>query len=53
MGTRCLELIKEFRAASVNSQHIFDTTKVTADDLPTILQNIKENEHYKIHNKAE
>lgn len=53
MGTRCLELIEEFKAASVHPQYIFDTTKYTPDDLPYILKNIKENEHYKIHRTAE
>ena len=53
MGTRCLELIKEFKAASVNPEHIFDTANLTPGDLPYILQNIKENEHYKIHRVAE
>lgn len=53
MGIRCLELIEEFKASNVNPQYIFDTTKYTPDDLPYILQYIKENEHYKIHSVAE
>jgi adenylate kinase family enzyme len=50
MGNRCLELSKEFKTASTNPQHIFDTTNLNPDDLPYILYNIKKNEQYKIHN---
>ena len=53
MGTRCLELTEEFKAANVHPQHIFDTTNLTPNDLPYILQNIQENERYKIHRVAE
>lgn len=53
MDMRSIELIEEFKEASVSPHHIFDTTNLTPDDFPYILQNIKENEHYKIHKVTE
>lgn len=48
MGERCLILVNEFMESGLDEKHILETSKNTPNDLATVINEIMNNQKYKI-----
>ncbi|MGN7942440.1 AAA family ATPase [Virgibacillus sp. 6R] len=46
MGERCLVLVHEFIESGLDRKHLLDTSKNTIDDIPNVINEIRDNEKY-------
>jgi len=48
MGERCLILIEEFKKSGLDSKHLLDTSKKSAEDLEQVIEEIMNNNQFRL-----
>lgn len=48
MGERCLILMEEFKNSGVSNNHLFDTTRVNANAILTVIEEVVNNQRFRL-----